>query len=76
MGYERGSQGTPKRKFEGQEGNSCFSPAKRINLSMHFETAWTEKPKIKPSVEVHEKSDNEGSRPTSYATPKGKPLNE
>jgi hypothetical protein len=69
-----GIEGTPKRKFESQEGELCFSPAKRINLNMHFET-WTQKLKPKPSVEIHEKSDNEGLGPTSHATPKGKPLN-
>ena len=40
----RTGMGTPKRKLDNQEGELFFSPAKRMNLNMHFEVdfeTWT-----------------------------------
>ena len=46
---------TPERKFENQEGEFYFSPAKRRNLNLNFEDdleTWTKKMENKPSVEI------------------------
>ena len=59
----RTGMGTPKRKLDNQEGELFFSPAKRMNLNMHFEVdfeTWTHEQNSKPSDEILENIHNKG----------------